>query len=189
MRLSKEKILGIDPGTNILGYGIIDLQGGQPKVLACSVIELKSFEDQQTKLKEIFLQIQEIVETYQTGILSIELPFYGKNAQSMLKLGRAQGVAIAAGILMDMEIYEFSAKKIKKSVTGNGNASKEQVADMISRLLNYKIDSRYLDASDALAAAYCYLSMNRKVGAEAKSTGSWTSFIKNNPGRVISLKD
>ncbi len=184
MNLSKNRILGIDPGTNILGYGILDTQGGSIKVLACSVIDLKKVEDHQTKLKEIFLQIQDIIESYQTGILSIELPFYGKNAQSMLKLGRAQGVAMAAAILMDMEIYEFSAKKIKKAVTGNGNASKIQVADMVSKLLHYNIDSQYLDASDALAAAYCYTSYSRLTMPTNSGKGSWASFLKSNPDRL-----
>ncbi|MEO6190551.1 MAG: crossover junction endodeoxyribonuclease RuvC [Saprospiraceae bacterium] len=185
MNLSKSRILGIDPGTNILGYGILELRGEKAIVLDCNVIHLKEFEDQQTKLKEIFLQLQDIVESYQTGILSIELPFYGKNAQSMLKLGRAQGVAIAAGILMGMEIHEFSAKKIKKSVTGNGNASKIQVAEMISKLLNYHIESKYLDASDALAAAYCYTMKSKFPELQTKNSNSWSSFISSNPERQV----
>lgn len=185
MKLRKDRILGIDPGTNILGYGILEITDRTPKVLDCSVIYLKDYEDQQTKLKEIFLQIQDIVEAYQTGILSIELPFYGKNPQSMLKLGRSQGVAIAAGIVMGMEIFEFSAKKIKKSVTGNGNASKEQVAQMISRILNFPIESKYLDASDALATAYCYsLQGSNPELKSSSSTKSWKSFIRDNPDKL-----
>lgn len=187
MSLDKKRILGIDPGTNILGYGIIELRERSPKVLACNVIQLKEYEDQQTKLKEIFLQIQEIVEEYQTGILSIELPFYGKNAQSMLKLGRAQGVAIAAAILMGMEIHEFSAKKIKKSVTGNGNASKLQVSEMVSRLLNYQIESKFLDASDALAAAYCFTQKFGTIELIGKKSNSWSSFISTHPDRLMKL--
>ncbi len=186
MTLNKSRVLGIDPGTNILGYGIIDFSE-KPKVLDCNVIQLTDYEDQQTKLKEIFLRIQEIVESYQTGILSIELPFYGKNPQSMLKLGRAQGVAIAAGILMGMEIHEFSAKKIKKSVTGNGNASKIQVAEMVTRILNYTIESRYLDASDALAAAYCFTSQNDFSLNSGSSTRTWKAFLSSNPDRISGL--
>ncbi|MEP7196669.1 MAG: crossover junction endodeoxyribonuclease RuvC [Saprospiraceae bacterium] len=185
MSLIKDRVLGIDPGTNILGYGIIELRGNEAKVLDCNVIHLKEYKDHTTKLKEIFLQIQEIVESYQTGILSIELPFYGKNAQSMLKLGRAQGVAIAAGILMGMEIHEFSAKKIKKSVTGNGNASKLQVAEMISRLLNYPIEHKYLDATDALAAAYCFSLQNKVLDPGNSGAKSWAAFIGSNPDRIL----
>ncbi|MCC6816060.1 MAG: crossover junction endodeoxyribonuclease RuvC [Saprospiraceae bacterium] len=184
MNLRKDRILGIDPGTNILGYGIIEQQGQNAKVLTCGVILLKEYENQQTKLREIFLQVQEIVESYQTGVLSIELPFYGKNAQSMLKLGRSQGVAIAAGILMGMEIHEFSAKKIKKSITGNGNASKEQVAHMITRLLNYPVESNYLDATDALATAYCYHLQSKHPGLSDVKMKTWKSFIKDNPEKV-----
>ncbi|NOT37085.1 MAG: crossover junction endodeoxyribonuclease RuvC [Saprospiraceae bacterium] len=185
MKLRKERILGIDPGTNILGFGIIELDGFTPKVLDCNVIYLKDYEDQQTKLKEIFLQIQDIVETYQTGILSVELPFYGKNPQSMLKLGRSQGVAIAAGIVMGMDIFEFSAKKIKKSVTGNGNASKEQVAQMICKILNYPLESKYFDATDALATAYCYSIHAGSPSAQSGSkTSSWKAFLKENPQKL-----
>lgn len=187
MNLRKDRILGIDPGTNILGYGIIETNNHQLKVLDCNVILLKEYDDQQSKLKEIFLQIQEIVESYQPGILSIELPFYGKNAQSMLKLGRSQGVAIAAGILMGMEIHEFSAKKIKKSVTGNGNATKEQVAQMIERLLNYPIESQYFDASDALATAYCYTLQSKSPLLKDKKGNSWKAFMRDNPDKVAKL--
>ncbi len=185
MILNENRILGIDPGTNILGFGVLELNGSQARVLDCNVIHLKNEVDDQSKLKEIFLQIQEIIETYHTGILSIELPFYGKNAQSMLKLGRAQGVAIAAAMVMGVKIYEFSAKRIKKAVTGNGNASKEQVADMVSRLLNYKIEVRYLDASDALATANCYsCQANSAIGPSTKAK-NWKSFIKANPDKII----
>lgn len=188
MNLRKDRILGIDPGTNILGFGILEFHNNQSKVLDCNVIHLKSHDDHQTKLKEIFLQIQEIIETYHTGIMSIEMPFYGKNAQSMLKLGRAQGVAMAAGMIMGVEIHEFSAKKIKKAVTGNGNSSKEQVADMLMRILNYKIDSKYLDASDALGAAFCYTSQNKLPTKGAKGDPkSWSGFMAAHPDRIVKL--
>lgn len=186
MTLLKNRILGIDPGTQLLGYGILEFQSGLIRVLDCGVINLNKFEDDQTKLKEIFLQIQDLVEAFQTSTLSIELPFYGKNPQSMLKLGRAQGVAIAAAIVMGLDILEFSAKKIKKAVTGNGNASKEQVCEMIQRLLVYKIDSPYFDASDALAAAYCGVCHNEIPGSKSDSkAGSWRSFLSKNPERIL----
>jgi crossover junction endodeoxyribonuclease RuvC len=185
MGLDKKRILGIDPGTQILGYGILEHDGSRTRVLDCNVMRLAKLPDDSSKLREIFLQVQELIEAYQTGILSIELPFYGKNPQSMLKLGRAQGVAIAAAIVMGAEIHEFSAKKIKKSVTGNGNASKEQVAEMISRLLQYQIESSYLDASDALAAAYCFTCQNPVTAASQGRTGSWKQFLSSHPDRIL----
>lgn len=179
------RILGVDPGTQILGYGILEIKDNQPNVIELSVLHLTSIESQQDKLKEIFLSIQELIEKFQPYALSIEAPFYGKNAQSMHKLGRAQGVAIAAAIVMGLEIYEFSPRKIKKSITGNGNASKEQVAGMLESILNFKINSKYFDASDALAAALC-LSFQMKTAGKPKevSTG-WKRFIQKNPERVI----
>ena len=135
MKLRKDRILGVDPGTNILGFGIIEIKDGLPIVLDANVLNLKEEIDQQSKLREIFLRIQEIIEAYSTGIMAVEAPFYAKNPQSMLKLGRAQGVAIAAAMVMGLDIQEFSPKKIKKSITGNGNASKEQVNLMIQSTL------------------------------------------------------
>jgi crossover junction endodeoxyribonuclease RuvC len=136
------------------------------------------------KLREIYLQLQDIIETYLPGILAIEAPFYGKNVQSMLKLGRAQGVAIAAGITMGMEIVEYSPKKVKQSVTGNGNAAKEQVAAMLTHLLGIHATDDSLDASDALAVAYCHY--HHTTGVTVRSTGvrSWKQFIRENPDRI-----
>lgn len=185
MTLSKDRILGVDPGTNILGFAIVEIKNNKAHVLDINVIKLKEYNDQQTKLKEIFLRLQEIIETYHTSVLSIESPFYGKNPQSMLKLGRAQGVAIAAAMVMGVDIYEYSPKKIKQSVTGNGNASKEQVANMLSKSLNYNIDNKYLDATDALAAAMCYYYQSSSpLGINAKSK-SWESYIAKNPHKIV----
>ncbi|HEX5626197.1 MAG TPA: crossover junction endodeoxyribonuclease RuvC [Saprospiraceae bacterium] len=185
--IQAERILGIDPGTNILGYGVLEIKDNKPVVLELNVLALKHFEDHQTKLREIFLRVQEIIEAYQPQALSIESPFFGKNAQSMHKLGRAQGVAIAAAMVMGVEIHEFSPKSIKKSITGNGNASKEQVADMLGRILKYKIDVPYFDATDALAAAFCL--MHQRSGAPRsgkKSTGSpWKKFLQEHPDRML----
>ena len=147
------KILGVDPGTNQLGYAIIEIRGKEIKLITLGVLNLKSYPDHQTKLKEIFLQLQEIIETYLPKHMSVEAPFYGKNVQSMLKLGRAQGVAMAAAMTMGINITEYAPKKIKKSVTGNGNASKEQVAAMLNSILKMKIETPNLDATDALSAA------------------------------------
>jgi crossover junction endodeoxyribonuclease RuvC len=178
------KILGIDPGTNILGYAIMEVNGRQLKLITHGVIKLKGEEDHQSKLKEIFLQLQEIIETYLPKDLAIEAPFYAKNVQSMLKLGRAQGVAIAAGITMGLTITEYMPKKVKLAVTGNGNASKEQVAAMMEHILKIKISSEYLDATDALAVAYCHYNQGTGILGGAGKSKDWSSFIKNNPKRV-----
>ncbi len=178
------KILGVDPGTNILGYAILEVNGEQVKIITFGVIKLFKEEDQAQKLKEIFLQVQEIIESYLPKYLAIEAPFYGKNVQSMLKLGRAQGVAIAAGITMGLEVNEYSPKLIKKSVTGNGNASKEQVSAMLENILKVKIQSEYHDATDALATAYChYNQLGFGSGPKEKLSG-WKSFLQQNPGRI-----
>lgn len=178
------KILGIDPGTNQLGYAILEVSGRKTTLITMGILKLKSFKDHTTKLKEIFLQLQEIIETYLPTQLSIEAPFYGKNVQSMLKLGRAQGVAMAAGMTMGLEIIEYSPKKIKQSVTGNGNASKEQVAAMLESIMRIKIQSSTLDATDALAAAYCHYNQSQSILAGTKSYSSWSNFIKDNPNRI-----
>lgn len=176
--------MGIDPGTNILGYAVLEVDGNALQVPAIGVIKLKSFDDHQTKLKEIYLQIQEIIETYLPKSMAVEAPFYGKNAQSMLKLGRAQGVAIAAGITMGLEITEYSPKMIKKSITGNGNASKEQVAGMLKHLVNFEVTEYYLDATDALAAAYTHFNKGSSILGENKKYSGWANFIKENPKRT-----
>lgn len=179
------KILGIDPGTNVLGYGLIEVSGNDLKLITLGVLRLQSFPDHQTKLKEIFLQLQEIIETYLPKKMALEAPFFGKNVQSMLKLGRAQGVAMAAGMTMGLEIVEYAPKKIKKSVTGNGNASKEQVAAMLDSILKVNITNKYLDATDALAAAVTlYNQSGRLGGSNTKSYSGWGSFIKDNPGKI-----
>jgi len=177
------KILGVDPGTNILGYAILQVDNKDLKMITMGVINLKSLPDHQTKLKEIYLQLQEIIETYLPTQMAIEAPFFGKNIQSMLKLGRAQGVSMAAAITMGLDILEYSPKKIKQSITGNGNASKEQVSAMLSNLLKLDLKNEYLDATDALAAAVCHFHQGN--GPKTKQTYSGGgSFIKNNPSRI-----
>jgi crossover junction endodeoxyribonuclease RuvC len=178
------KIIGIDPGTNILGYSVVEIEGNKLTILAFGVIKLKNLEDHQSKLKEIFFPLQEIIETYLPSQMAIEAPFYAKNAQSLLKLGRAQGVAIAAGITMGLGITEYMPKKIKMSVTGNGNASKEQVAAMLENLLKVKITTEYLDATDALAVAYCHFNQSGGLSVKGKKYSDWSSFAKNNETRV-----
>lgn len=179
------KILGVDPGTNILGYAVIEVNGKQLKVLNFGVFHLEKYEDHHEKLKEIFLQLQEIIESYLPNELAIEAPFYGKNVQSMLKLGRAQGVAMAAAMTMGLKIQEYAPKKIKQSITGNGNASKEQVAAMLESILKIKITSKHLDATDALGVAVCHFNQaGGGIGGSLKKHSGWASYIKDNPGKI-----
>lgn len=185
-------ILGVDPGTNILGYAILQVDGSVLKVIDFGVFRLEKYGEHTNKLKEIFLQLQELIETYLPEYLAIEAPFYGKNVQSMLKLGRAQGVAMAAAITMGLDITEYAPKKIKQSITGNGNASKEQVAAMLETILRIKIDTDHLDATDALAAAVCHYNQSGtlKTSSQTKTssktkTGSWEAFVKENPGKIF----
>jgi len=185
-RLHTERIIGLDPGTNVLGYAIIDLVGQEIRLVQMGTINMGKLETHQDKLKEIFLQLQEIIETYLPGVLAIEAPFFGKNVQSMLKLGRVQGVAMAAAMTMGLSIHEFSPKKIKLSVTGNGNASKEQVAAMLNHILKTPVHHNPLDATDALAAAVCYHLQNDhgKKTKGSKSYKDWGAFVKDNPGKA-----
>ena len=178
------KIIGVDPGTNILGYAILHFENKKPTVQDIGVIKLSSFGDHQTKLKEIFLQLQEIIESYLPGQMAIEAPFFGKNVQSMLKLGRAQGVSMAAAMTMGIDITEYSPKKIKQSITGNGNASKEQVAAMLNKMLDFKISEHYLDATDALAVALCHHHQISNGGIASGKTANWKKFLKDNPHRI-----
>jgi crossover junction endodeoxyribonuclease RuvC len=179
---ASKRILGIDPGTNLLGFAVIEVEGDAIEVLEIGVLHLKDKKDHQEKLKEIFLEIQEIIERYLPKDLAIEAPFFGKNVQSMLKLGRAQGVAMAAGMTMGLEITEYSPKKIKQSVTGNGNAAKEQVANMLCQMLKINPEKLSLDATDALSVAVCHHYQSGRPVSSKK--GGWKSFLKENPGRV-----
>lgn len=186
MALEGFKILGVDPGTNMTGYSIIEGHGNEVRLVTAGIFDLRHYDDHQTKLKEIFLQLQEIIETYLPRHLAIEAPFYGKNVQSMLKLGRAQGVAMAAAMTMGLEIHEYAPKKIKMAVTGSGQASKEQVAAMLESRLNIRLASKYLDASDALACAVCHL---QRLGPHGTTTPitkhkDWKSYIKANQART-----
>jgi len=179
-----KRILGVDPGTNFLGYAVIEVKKNKISLLTMGVVTMKKLSSHQLKLKKIFERLQEIIRGYEPHEMAVEAPFYGKNVQSMLKLGRAQGVAIAAAITMDVEMTEYSPKKIKQSVTGNGNASKEQVAAMLVNILGKKLDTKSLDASDALAAAVCHHYQSGNALGTGKKYGSWESFIKDNPKRL-----
>lgn len=178
------RILGVDPGTNILGFGILEVEGKKLTVIDLGVLHLKSESEQAIKLQRIFERLQEIIVQYQPREMAIETPFYGKNVQSMFKLGRAQGVAIAAAITKGLTVSEYAAKKIKQAVTGNGNASKEQVASMLVKTLQIDVNQKYFDATDALATAVChYYQSTNRIGSGNKKN-DWGAFIKDNPKRV-----
>lgn len=178
-------ILGIDPGTLVMGYGLIGINKNQPELISLGIIKLEKVDDHTLRLKRIFDRTTALIDQYAPDELAIEAPFFGKNVQSMLKLGRAQGVAIAAAITREMVVNEYSPKKIKQSITGNGNASKEQVAIMLQRMLRFNETPEFLDATDGLAAAYChYLQRNPGKGGNDKKFNSWSAFVSANPGKL-----
>ncbi len=176
-------ILGIDPGTVQMGYGIIHIQGSQINLLDLGTLNMKSIRDHYASLQRIFEFTLALIDKYHPDEIAIEAPFFGKNVQSMLKLGRAQGVAISAGLHRSLPIFEYAPRKIKMAITGNGAASKEQVAGFLKGLLNMKSIPKQLDATDGLAAAVCH-HYQKKVSAEGKSFNSWKDFINKNPDRL-----
>lgn len=181
---AKEKIiLGIDPGTTVMGYGILLIEGKKYKILQYGVIHLKKYATHELKLKKIFERVTAIIDEFLPDTVALEAPFYGVNVQSMLKLGRAQGVAMAAALARDIPITEYSPKKVKQSVTGNGNASKEQVAAMLQTLLTIEELPKLLDATDALAVALCHHFHEGRMQTRGRNEG-WKSFIEENPDRL-----
>lgn len=177
-------ILGIDPGTTIMGFGLIKVEKNQMEFLLLDELLLHKYESHPKRLKRIFEKTLSIIDQFHPDELAIESPFFGKNVQSMLKLGRAQGVAMAAGLYREVPITEYSPKKIKMSITGNGNASKEQVAGMLQHLLGLKEIPKHLDATDGLAAAVCHF-FNSGKEENQKNYSGWEAFIKDNPKRKI----
>lgn len=182
-------IIGIDPGTNVMGYGILGVRGKTPLMIAMGVIELSKFESHYLRLSRIYGRVLQLVEQYLPDEMAIEAPFFGKNVQSMLKLGRAQGVAMAAALSRDVPITEYEPRKIKQAITGNGAASKEQVCEMLRRILNIPRESLLpkLDATDALGAALCHFYESQRP-VQAPSCKSWKEFIAKNPGRASAGK-
>lgn len=179
----KEKIiLGLDPGTNIMGYGIIIVQNGQLKLQQFGVIHLGKYGAHELKLKKIFDRVLSLVDEYHPDEVALEAPFFGKNVQSMLKLGRAQGVAMSAALYREVPIIEYAPKKVKQAVTGNGNASKEQVAKMLMQIFHIKEMPKLLDASDALAVAVCH---HYQKGMKRNKAKSWKEFLDENEMRMV----
>lgn len=181
---AKERIiLGIDPGTVVLGYGIIKETGKKISLQTLGVVKMGHLDDHGLKLQRIFKKVLALIDEYQPDCVALEAPFYGKNIQVMLKLGRAQGVAMAAALSRDIPIFEYSPRKIKQAVTGNGNASKEQVAAMLQSLLGFKETPEFLDATDGLAVAVCH-SFQQNTANGSKSYSGWSAFVKDNENRV-----
>jgi len=182
---AKERvILGIDPGTTIMGYGVILEKKSQVSLITMGILNVSKYEEQPIKLKKIFERTLQLVDEYKPDCLAIEAPFYGKNIQVMLKLGRAQGVAMAAALYRQVPIFEYSPKKVKQAITGNGNASKEQVAAMLMQLLKFKEIPEFLDATDGLSLAVCH-SMQKITTAGSENFTGWKSFLKANPKRIV----
>lgn len=188
MELIDKIILGIDPGTMVMGYGLILQQGHKLSFIDMGVLNLRKELDPLMKLKNIHAEIERLIAQYHPNCMAIESSFYGKNVQSLIKLGRAQGVAIAVAMKLNLEVFEYAPLRIKQSITGNGNASKEQVCDMLFRLLNLQKEKpKYLDATDALGAAFCHglqnqTNLNRSGGKTSSS--SWKNFLSQNPDRI-----
>ncbi len=177
-------ILGLDPGTTTMGYGVIAIRKKKMSLVTTGVIHLHKLENHELKLKKIFEKVSFLAKEYLPDEVAIEAPFFGKNVQSMLKLGRAQGVAMAAVLTRDIPITEYAPRKIKQAITGSGNASKEQVAGMLKSLLNLKELPKKLDATDGLAAAVCHHFQSGKQAGTSKSYSGWEAFVKDNPNRT-----
>jgi len=189
-----KKIMGIDPGTNIMGYAVIKITGNNISVMSLGVIQLQKVDDHYTRLQKIYEKISFQMEAWQPDEMAIEAPFFGKNVQAMLKLGRAQGVAIAAAMMHNISVQEYAPRKIKQAITGNGNANKAQVATMLKQQLKLDTLPKYFDATDALGVALChYLQssnplarLNNKFGRKtgSKKSNNWKAFIEANPDKV-----
>lgn len=188
LRKYQRIILGIDPGTNVMGYGVLGIADKKPEMVAMGVLRLKLFESHYLRLRRIYDRVLQLAEQYLPDEMAIEAPFFGKNVQSMLKLGRAQGVAMAAALAREIPIREYEPRKIKQAITGNGAASKEQVQEMLRRILTIPKESLLpeLDATDALAAALCHYYESSRPQMPS-GPASWKEFIAKNPGRVTGL--
>lgn len=179
-------ILGIDPGTNIMGYGLLGCNGNRMKMLGLGIIHLKKYDGHALKLKKIFERCLSLIDNYHPDEVALEAPFFGKNVQSMLKLGRAQGVAMAAALYRDIPIFEYAPKRVKQSITGRGDADKIQVAKTLQNLLGFEELPKDLDATDGMAVAVCHFFQNnpRIALKEETGKGGWGAFVRNNPDRI-----
>ncbi|MDR2469507.1 MAG: crossover junction endodeoxyribonuclease RuvC [Tannerella sp.] len=179
-------ILGIDPGTIVMGYGVLEVIERKPRLVTMGVLHLDKYEDHYLRLRRIYERMLALIEEFLPDELAIEAPFFGKNVQSMLKLGRAQGAAIAAALNRDIPIFEYAPLKIKMAITGNGRAAKEQVAGMLQHILHIPDENMLpqLDATDGLAAAFCHYLQTSRPATQEKSYSGWKDFIAKHPGKV-----
>ncbi|GAB3956886.1 crossover junction endodeoxyribonuclease RuvC [Spirosoma harenae] len=187
-RISEKIILGVDPGTQVAGYGIISVKSGAMTMIQYGVVQLTKYTTYQLKLQKLYETILRLVDEYHPDEMAIEDPFFGKNVQAMLKLGRAQGVVMAAALSRNIPIVEYAPRRIKQSVTGNGNATKEQVSHMVSHLLGENLNPQFFDATDALAIAVCHhFHANALPVAPGKKTkkGAWGAFVSENSNRIL----
>ncbi len=184
-KLSEKKIiLGIDPGSNITGYGVIISAGQKTSLVTIGHIHMEKYDQHFDKLSRIFHRVTTLIKEYKPHEIALEAPIYAQNVQSMIKLGRAQGMSIAAALNFHIPVFEYAPKKVKRSITGNGNASKEQVAAMLPHILNCPIDKKQLDATDGLAVAICHHFQGKSLKHGGQQHSSWAAFVKGNPGRV-----
>jgi crossover junction endodeoxyribonuclease RuvC len=181
---SDRVILGIDPGTVLMGYGIVEVKCNRPSLVVMGYLELNKFDDHFVRLQKIFERVLHLIDQYHPNEMALEAPFFGKNVQSMLKLGRAQGVAMSAGLYRNIPISEYLPRKVKQSITGNGNASKEQVAAFLKGMLKLTDLPDKLDATDGLAVAVCHYLQFNALLPDTSSAKSWKDFISKNPGRI-----
>jgi crossover junction endodeoxyribonuclease RuvC len=187
LQIKRERIiLGIDPGTTVLGYGVLKESGKEISLISLGVVKLGHLTNQALKLQQIFKKTEALIKAYKPDCMACEAPFYGKNVQVMLKLGRAQGVAMAAALSYDIPIFEYAPRKIKQSVTGNGNATKEQVAAMLKSLLKFDESPQFLDATDGLAVAVCHSFQQTLSDGTTSSYSGWEAFAKTNSNRINS---
>ena len=184
MKSISQTIIGVDPGTSIMGYGIIQVKGEEIRMIETNVLKLGKILSHHDRLKKIYSSLYRVIKEFKPDTMAIEAPFYGKNVQSMLKLGRAQGVAITVAVMNEIPVEEYSPRKIKQSITGNGNASKEQVAAMMKQLFDLKALPKYFDETDALAVALCHHFQNRTPVKISSGYSGWESFINLNPHRI-----
>ncbi len=188
IKVKERIILGIDPGTAVMGYGLVKETGTKIELISLGVVKMEKIDDHMLKLQRIFEKTVHLIDNYHPDCLAIEAPFYGKNIQVMLKLGRAQGVAMAAALSRNVTITEYAPRKIKQSITGNGNATKEQVAAMLQTLLSFKETPDFLDATDGLAVAVCHSFQKISTGKSGKKSYSgWETFAKDNTSRISGL--
>src|ERR1700748_490035 len=188
--IPKERIiLGIDPGTAVMGYGLVKETGPKIELISLGVVKMDKIDDHMLKLQRIFEKVVALIDNYKPDCMAIEAPFYGKNIQVMLKLGRAQGVAMAGAVSRNVVITEYAPRKIKQSITGNGNAAKEQVAAMLQTLLQFNETPDFLDATDGLAVAVCHafqkISTSTGKSGSKKTYSGWETFVKDNPKKIV----